>query len=234
MFRNLEPLDRARHAGLCYRPAADYRYAGKAVAAPLTLSEVVLASRDCPVVFSEGDEITPLALLGLEKDQNACVDAEGRWIGGYVPAHIRRYPFMLRRTDTPGRHVLLIDRDAPQLVENDDAAEPLFVDGEIPDAGVIARARAFLARYEEEMRQTRALLAPLAEAGLLLSRRLTVEKDGSERVIARGFRMVDTEALGSLDPRTAGAWLRSGLLGQVFAHLHSLRALDRLRSSSLR
>lgn len=232
MFRHLEPLDSKRHANLRYRPAQSYEFAKGLKAAPLSVSETVLAARDYPVVFTEGDEVLPMALLAANPEISPYIDDQGTWRGGYVPAHIRRYPFILGKTDSPDRHVLMIDKDSPQLTTEEDEGELLFVEGAIPENGVVARAQEFLVRFLREIEETRKFLQPLQDHSLLVPRNITVKRDGEEKVVLTGFRVVDVEALAKLDAETARAWLQSGLLGQVFAHLHSLNMINRLFSAA--
>lgn len=231
MFKNAEVLDSKRHAKLSYRPVTDYSFASGLTAAPLAASEVVPASRDYPIVFSSDENVVPMALLSLSKEGNSLVAEDGSWKGGYIPAHIRRYPFVLGETKEEGRYLVMIDRDAPQF-GGGDGAEPLFDDGKPKPEGIIERARTFLESFQRELKQTQQMLKPLADSGILVARSVTINRDGQQSVAVSGFKAVDPEALAKLDDATVGTWLRSGLLGQVFAHLHSLQSLNRLAQQS--
>src|SRR5690606_14214931 len=80
-----------------------------------------------PIVFAAGDGF-PVAVLGLDRD-NSFVSGDTWAEGTYIPAYVRRYPFVFvdRSNDS---FVLAIDRAAPHLVEGGDIGEPLFADGE--------------------------------------------------------------------------------------------------------
>ena len=68
-------------------------------AIPVTVDEFGLAQRNYPIVFSIGDNPIPIALMGLNEGVNVFLDPDGRPIDStvYIPAYIRRYPFLLAR-----------------------------------------------------------------------------------------------------------------------------------------
>ena len=63
------------------------------------MDEFVAAQRSLPIVFTSGDDAIPIALMGLNEGVNVFVDAEGKinLPNFYVPAYIRRYPYMLAK-----------------------------------------------------------------------------------------------------------------------------------------
>src|SRR5690606_10325046 len=81
--------------------------------------EMADIAREYPVIFPDNGSELPAALLGLEPGQNAYVGADGRWRGSYIPATIRRYPFIFGDTgEKEGdkqRYVVMFDPDAPHF-----------------------------------------------------------------------------------------------------------------------
>src|SRR3546814_5217323 len=64
----------------------------------MTIDEFVQAQRFLPIVFSAGANPVPLGLMGLNEGINTFTDDEGKLRGPtYVPAYVRRYPFMLAK-----------------------------------------------------------------------------------------------------------------------------------------
>jgi hypothetical protein len=229
MFETIEPLSAQQHKSLRFQPARDYGFARGLQVAPLAIREVFDAARCFPVVFPPGDDPNPHALLGLDRDSNAFVDADGRWLADYVPAHVRRYPFILQRTQTDGTYNLALDPRAPQFQGAD--GEALFeADGSLgPPA---ERARDFLQTFQQEIEQTRQLFQPVVQAGVLADRQLKARgADGQERRV-QGFRTVDETALRELDDKTFLAWRDNGVLGALYACLLSLRNVHRLTPAS--
>jgi hypothetical protein len=167
-----------------------------------------------------------LPLFGLEKDKSLFVNEAGDWTAGYVPAHIRRYPFILGQTGEKNRYSVMIDRAAPHF--SADAGEPLFVDGEPVPGGVVIRARKVLAQFQKELEQTEHFLAPLLEHDVLTERRFAVRRDGKQTIAVEGFRQVDDKKVTALADSVLASWVRSGLMAAVIAHLQSLHNAQRM------
>ncbi len=234
MFKALEALDTQKHAELCYRGVAGYAFARKVSWAPLACSEMVQAAREMPVVFTTGEAVRPVALMGLKRDTNAFVEADGAWRGRYVPAHLRRYPFVLGETGKAGEFVVMIDRDAPNFSLPDEEVEgalAMFADEAPQPGGIVEQARAFLLEFHRELQQSERFLAPLKAHDVLVERQLTLTRNGRQEVAVNGFAMVDVERLKALDDATLAEWARSGLLGLVTAHLHSQSNSEALRKA---
>ena len=99
-------INRERHRTVCIRRGdGTYPFARSLNSVPLLGSEFAVAARDFPIVFAGADTGHPMpaALLGLARDENLFVDADGRWADGvYVPAFLRRYPFVIaEKADRP-------------------------------------------------------------------------------------------------------------------------------------
>ncbi|MBV8237465.1 MAG: SapC family protein, partial [Sphingomonas sp.] len=98
-YNGLEPLSSELHANYRIRPANVAPFLRGQHAIPLTVEEFPLAQRFMPIVFSAGEDPVPLALMGLNEGVNVFIDADGKLTeeNFYVPAYVRRYPFMLAR-----------------------------------------------------------------------------------------------------------------------------------------
>ncbi len=98
-YNGLEPLSSETHADWKVRPqdAAPFLIGQHAV--PITVDEFALVQRMMPIVFSVGDDAVPLALMGLNEGVNVFMGDDGKLTEAfiYVPAYIRRYPYMLAR-----------------------------------------------------------------------------------------------------------------------------------------
>lgn len=219
MFENPELLDPTKHKHLRFKPVADFWFAAGLASAPLIASEVVKAAKHYPVVFSTDGPLLPLAMLSVKEGVNAFVGSRGEWLAAYVPAHVRRYPFIFGNTDDADRYTLMFVRDAPHFWEAD--GEPLFTeDGE--RGAVLAKAVDFLTAFQRELVDTEKLMAPLAETGVLTMQRIDITRTDGASVSFKGFRTVDREKLTALDDTTLANWVRNGLMGLIDAHLGSL------------
>jgi hypothetical protein len=77
------------------------------------VSEVVHAVRHYPMVFLPGTGEAPptlAVLVGLGNGVNRYVDAQGQWRSQtYIPAYVRRYPFLPMQVASQVEPILAID-----------------------------------------------------------------------------------------------------------------------------
>ncbi len=96
LYNGLLPLNSNDHANWKGRNTDKAPWVAGQHAIPLTVEEFPLAQRDYPIVFSAGDSPVPLALMGLNEGVNVFFGDDGTPVGTpYVPAYVRRYPFLL-------------------------------------------------------------------------------------------------------------------------------------------
>src|SRR5262245_9243286 len=94
-YRNPQQIEPARHGMAGLREAADFGFARGTNAIALAVPELAHAARSYPVVFSKESPTVPFAIVGVHEDRNLFVDAAGKWRqGAYIPAYVRRYPFI--------------------------------------------------------------------------------------------------------------------------------------------
>ena len=224
MFANTEALSPTRHKGLRFTRGTSYAFAQKINAVPVSAAEIFLACKFYPIVFTLENPVRPLALLSLQKDENLFIDKEGNWSAPYVPAHIRRYPFILGERKDTDVFSIMIDRDAPHFSKK--KGDLLFNKEGEPEE-VVENAKKFLMEFHQQLVITENLLSEVAEKNLLESQQFNIQKDG-EKESYGGFRGVSENKLKELDDETAGKWVRSGVMGVLYAHLismHNARAL---------
>src|SRR5262249_20745091 len=128
------PVERERHAGKGWRRPVGYGFAAKQVIAPLGGSEFAFAVAAMPIGFPRhGGRSLPMALLGIQKDRTLFVSPTGQWLGRYVPAVFRFYPFSLSRSDGSETTSLCVDEDSGLIVDAaEENAEKFFTaDGQL-------------------------------------------------------------------------------------------------------
>lgn len=223
-------LDRERHRHLrVSTDALDFAFAAQVNSLPLAAAEFSRAARDYPILFAgaEAADAVPAALLGLRANENLMVDAEGEWkADSYVPAFLRRYPFVLaeKPAGAEGFNVCL-DEAWPGLGAEE--GEPLFAeDGS--NSGVLDGAVKFLQEYQAHLQHTRAFTARLAELDLLIPRTIQVQPANGKAFALDGFFVVDEERVQALKGKPLHELLKSGYLGWIYVHLMSLSNVERL------
>lgn len=217
MFKNMDVLDKTKHAELKISPADNFNFAKDITSVPVSGREIAQALKYYPIVFPM-DGVLPQALLTIQKGKNAYVDDQGRWLVPYIPAHIRRYPFILGKSKEAENFAVCVDRDAPHFQK--EGGKPLFTETGEP-AEILTKAMEFLKQFHGDLAATEKMLQPLMEKEVLVARQINLEIRGEKSVI-RGFRSVDTEKLYHLDDALLGQWVKSGIMTIVFAHILSL------------
>ncbi|MCG2839424.1 SapC family protein [Sandaracinobacter sp. RS1-74] len=209
-----EVLSPERHANLKLG-AGNHGFAAETNAVPLAIVEFASAMRHYPIVFAASDGF-PVALLGLESG-NRFVEA-GAWAEGvYVPAYVRRYPFIfVDRADDS--FLLAIDRAAEQLSEAE--GNPLFVNGK-PSAQVEGML-GFCRDFHGAHLQTRAFAEALAARELLVEQQADAELPSGRKMRLSGFRVVDRVRFEALPDDAVLEWHHKGWLALLHFHFASL------------
>lgn len=211
------PLEARRHSGWRLL-SGDLGFAARTLAVPLMVSELSAAGRVFPVVFTAPDP-SPVAVVGLEAD-NLFVE-DGAWAEGvYMPAYVRRYPFVLIEAPGGKGFALGIDAASSRVATGGEAGAPLFDDGEPSE--LTKQALEFCGLFNADHQRTRAFTAALAEAGLLVERRADIALPDGRKLGLGGFKVIDSEALQALPDEVALAWHKAGWLALAHQHLASL------------
>ncbi|MEM7488610.1 MAG: SapC family protein [Pseudomonadota bacterium] len=221
LYSMLTPLTPERHEGLRLRPMRDFGHAAGLNAVPLTADEFPRAMRDYPIVLAGGSGHMPVALVGLTTGRNDQVDEGGAWAEGrYVPAYLRRYPFMLvREGEGSDRSILCADVTSTLFTEDPEEGQPLFEDGAAGPA--LSRILDFCTRYETAMARTRAVMADATALDLVQPSRVEVNRDGRTGRI-EGFALVAEERVRALPDDKLADLARRGVLSLFAAHQMSL------------
>ena len=223
-YKELEPLNVTQHGKMKVRPLQSMPEVAKTHGVPVTVDEFSLAQRHYPIVFSIGDNPVPIGLMGLNEGVNVFLDESGRPMNNpqlYIPAYIRRYPFMLARLRPDSDELSLCFDPTSGVVGEFDEGEPLF-DGDQPSAATKAILE-FCEQFETACQRTCAFMEELTKSGLLMDGEVAIQPEGVEQpFIYRGFRMVDEEKLRDLRGDELRKMSQNGMLPLIYAHLFSL------------
>jgi len=219
-------LNRDKHRHGRIRPTPGFAFARNANSLYLAGVEFNEACKEYAIVFirQKDGKVAPVVMLGLRNRENLFVDNEDRWTASYVPAFVRRYPFVL--AELPGQQMgVCIDEAFAGL--NDTEGEPLFDDkgGNTP---FLQNALEFLQRYQVEYLRTEAFCKHLADAGLLTEMSAKADLVDGRKFSVAGLLVVDEKKLGALPDEKVVALFRSGELHLISMHLLSLSNLSRL------
>jgi hypothetical protein len=222
LYTNPVALRPDLHAGLGVPDLATASYAARATAVPLNLVEFAAAAAHYPIVFLAGPQPVAVAVLGVRTDENLFVSAAGGWRAQtYVPAYVRRYPFILAEDKAADTLTLCID-DAPgNLVPLKEGGRQLF-DGTKP-AKLASDALDFCRAYHGDAAATELFVRALSDAGLLVPRGASIELKTGERFAIEGMLGIDEPKLRELPTTTVADWFRRGWLDMAILALSSTR-----------
>lgn len=227
IYQRATPVSSERHRDYCIRTGQSYAFAREINSVPLLAREIVAAASHYPVVFAGGDgTLMPAAIFGLRDNANVWVDAEGKWTGGYVPAFLRRYPFVFAQGEDTENFTLCIDEEFEGL-NTDGRGERLF-DSEGNRTRYLESVLEFSRQFQAQYEPTRRLGERLKDFDLLEAAQAQFRTPDGRPAALAGFSMVSLGRLQTLADEKAGEMLRSGELELCFAHLHSLSRLTAL------
>ena len=222
-YTALQPLNTQEHGKMKIRRLESATQMANAHAVPVTVEEFPLLQRHYPIVFSVGEDPIPLALMGLNDGQNVFLDETGkpRDQGLYIPAYMRRYPFLLARLRPESDELSLCFDPNSGAIGEFDEGEPLF-DGDQPSEATKA-VLAFCEQFETAGQRTGAFVQDLKKSGLLIDGEVAIQPEGAPQpFIYRGFRMVDEEKIRELRGDELRKMNQNGMLALIYAHLFSL------------
>jgi hypothetical protein len=227
-YNDLIPLSSVEHAGYKGKSLDNLAMLADTHAIPLTVEEFIVAQRSQPIVFSAGDEPLPLALYGLNEGVNMFMDENNMLLPtAYLPAYVRRYPFMLVRLQPDREDLSLCFDPTSGLLGNFEEGIPIFADGE-PSPETKGTLE-FCEQFEIGVQKTMAFVAELKDYDLLMDGEITIEQQGAAQpFIYRGFKMVDETKLRDLRGDQLRKMMQSGLLPLIHAHLFSLQHMPAL------
>lgn len=219
-YRNPVPLEPVRHATAGLREQNHFRFAAGTNAIAVTASEMPHAARTYPIVFSKQEPTVPFAVVGLREHENLFVDVNGQWRDdSYIPAYVRRYPFIFSEVTGSQQLVLCIDEAA----ENFDAAasQPFFADGKPSEA--LQRAFKFNETFQAHYEDTRRFGQWLDQNDMLEDRVARADLGNNQTFTLQGFRLLNPEKLRTLEDAEVLELHKRGWLMLLHFHLQSLQ-----------
>lgn len=225
IYQSAVPVSRSRHTGSYVEGGADYAFSTGVNSVPLMAAEFARAMSEYAIVFAgPKGEILPAVILGVRGSENLYVSADQAWGARYVPAFIRRYPFVFSRHGD--RLLLCIDEEFPGF-NREGRGQPLFeTNGD--RSPYLQNVLTFLNQYQAEFARTRAFCDRLEQFGLLEPMRAQLAA-GGQRLSLGGFLAVDRDRLKSLSSEQVAELIRTDDLELLYLHLHSMRNFHGLK-----
>ena len=217
-------ISKSEHARKHFIARQVYSFAAKQQVVPILLAEL---SKLIPLYalgfIQQQEAYMPVVLTGLGGEQNLFVNADGKWLGTYVPAVLRGYPFALA-DNNQGEKVLCIEESHL----SDDQGQPLF-DGDGNLTKPVQDTLSFLNECEKNRKVTEAACRSLQAFGVIETWPLQIKRgEDEEPVQLDGVFRISEKALNELDAKTFSGLRGNGALGLAYAQLFSMHQTSRL------
>ena len=229
---NFALLNNVDHQDVKIITARAARYGDDIMYAPVFPFEFRNVQAFYPILFHQDGrgEHTPVALFGFQERQNLFLSDTG-WDAAYVPAMIRRQPFLIgfQDVDAGGRkervRVLSLDMAHPRV--NKETGEALFapLGGRTPFLEDMAD---LLETIHEGLGQNGAFVAAMRKHDLLEPVTFDIGLSDGARNQLLGFHCLNEERVQALPGSVLGEFNEAGLLMPMFMTLASLANVARL------
>lgn len=221
---NIQPVTKSSYAGKRWQRRTSYAFAASDSLVPLVNQELPKALFSLPVGFIFRDkQAFPVAVLGFRPGRNLLVSTEGRWLGSYVPAAYRAYPFSLAKTDD-GRQILCIDEDSGLVSTT--KGEPFFTEEGEPTRE-INQILDFLTKVESNRQATMRMCEILQHHELIQPWPIKIRSEEGEKPLT-GLCRIDENRLNKLDRDSLDQVRQAGALPLIYCQLLSMGNLQML------
>jgi len=227
-YKTVVPLSKERHSSLYIKTPENFKYAKKANSIYITVVEFHKAACVYPIVFgrSEDGAIFPVVLLGLQNGQNLFVNSGGKWLADYIPAYVRRYPFILA-ADRDNREKFTVCLDEAYAGFNKNRKGQKLFDNAGNETEILKQTITFLSEFQNQVQLTILFCNKINDLGIIESMQARIEKAGKQTALG-SFMCVNRQRLKDLPPEKMIELVRTDMMELIYAHLASLNNIEKL------
>lgn len=239
---DFHPVSQARHASKRWSRYTNYKFAASDSVAALVAAEFPKACMAFPTGFIRHEEaFSPVAVLGLGAEQNLFVTKDGRWIGGYIPAVYRSFPFRLMQS--ADQQLLCVDEASGLVSEAPDDAlamsmsssshdktssTELFFGEDKQASDALKPIVDFLTQIERNRQATTTAIQQLDQAGLIVPWEILVKGDGGKELRLEGLYRIDEAAFNAIPAQTFESLRQSSAIAMAYCQMLSMQHLGLL------
>jgi len=228
IYETAVPATHARHGNWSLQVGTDYAFCRNMNSVPLMAAEFSSAALEYAIIFGgAGEVVMPAVVLGVRPGENLYVTKQGDWQARYIPAFVRRYPFVFSSRDEGRTFTLCID-EAFSGFNQSGRGERLFGDDGKPTR-YVENVLKFLQQYQFEFQRAQRFCKRLKDLNLLEPMQAQINLDSGERMALGGFSVVDRARLKILSANVLAELVKSDELELIYAHLVSMRNFATMR-----
>lgn len=229
IYNRAKALSSERHRDWSVKAGTDFSFAAETNSVPLTAVEFSLAAIEYPIVFAGAPgEIMPLAVMGVRESENLFVGSDNKNTAQYVPAFLRRYPFVFASEDDGKNFTLCIDETFSGC-NQDNLGERLF-DSEGEKTQYLNNVLDFLKEYQVHFSRTQAFCRKLEALDLLEPMGAQMTPSEGDKITLTGFSAINREKLKELPQDELQQLVKNDGMELIYLHLHSLANFNAMLS----
>lgn len=222
-YEQVMPISLQRHSDWYVEGGLNYEFAKHVNSVPLVAAEIPSAAREYTVVFADaGETVVPVALLGIKDNENVYVTEDGNWDAKYIPAFVRRYPFVFSQHED--KYTLCIDESWSGC--NQEGRGERLIDENGERTAYLEKLMSFLQDYQQNTQRTTFYGNKLKELGLLEQKAATFTSADGKKISLKGIMAASREKLNELPAETLHELAQTGALEVTYAHLLSMNNLS--------
>lgn len=222
IYETVVPVSSTRHAKCSLETRSDFGFTRNVNSVPLLAVEFTEAQSEYAIVFAgDADSIMPAVILGSRQDENLYLDARNAWQAAYIPAFLRRYPFVFSKSGDGKTFSLCVD-ETFQGLNYQGRGNALFETDGSPSAFTQSVLK-FLENYRVQFLRTQTFCRKLRELDLLQPMQAEFTRGSGGKSALSGFLGVDRTKLKALSDQAVRELITSDGLELIYLHLTSLR-----------
>lgn len=232
IYDRVVPVNRQVHRDTSVRKLSSFAFAAELNTVPIVDVEFARVALEMPVVFAKTETgLVSLALLGTAEQKCAFVGSDLQWTGRYVPAFLRRYPFVFAVEPGQDRMTLCMDERFEGL-NTENRGERMF-DADGNPTSYLDTVLRFMEEYQATFHRTQSFCDRLEERGLLEEARIDYRLSNGTKGAVSGFLRVSAEKLRALPDDVLASMVRSGEMDLIQSHMLSLLNAESLVTRSI-
>ena len=228
IYETAVPVSFGRHSKSSIESGTGFAFMRTVNSVPLMAVEFPQASPEYAVVFAQsGDDVVPVVILGARQKENLYLADDDAWRAKYVPAFVRRYPFVFSPSEDEKTFTLCVD-EAFQGLNYLGRGQALFTeDGKATP--YVDNVLKFLQEYRAQFLRTQAFCKKLKELNLLEPMQAQFTMGSGEKMSLTGFQVVDRKRLKELPAESLSQLAATDELELIYLHLQSMRNFSELK-----
>ena len=234
---NYQPISPITHRDAGWKRPSRYFYAAHDVVVPVVMAEISHLLTSMPLAFVHQTEDAPFQLVAVQSLQpglNVYVSPDGRWLGQYVPAFYRSYPFRMMPVEGTDRTALCADQESDCFAQEAGEDDQRLFTGSGELSAELTHQRTFMEAWGKNHITTHARVAELHAHGLIepwalhLSQGQKASLEESEAQPVRGLHRIDETKLKALPGDALASLAQTGALSLAYAQLFSEQRMAHL------